>query len=93
MSGAVAPRIGPRLVGVAALAVALLGPRRWLRLHTAGLWWLWLIFVLTELPAAPDGRLAAAAASAALLAAAGVRIATTRRVTRQWAMASPISGQ
>jgi hypothetical protein len=31
---------------------AWLGPRRWQRLHTAGVWWIWGIFLVTFVPAA-----------------------------------------
>ncbi|MFN8544051.1 MAG: hypothetical protein U0807_07590 [Candidatus Binatia bacterium] len=53
---------------------AWLGPRAWSRLHRAGLYYLWVVFFLTDAPKA--GTSAVAAVSTALTAAAlGLRIA------------------
>jgi DMSO/TMAO reductase YedYZ heme-binding membrane subunit len=53
---------------------AWLGPRRWQRLHTAGVWWLWTIFLATFVPAA-IAHPSRAPYAALVVAALGLRIA------------------
>lgn len=53
---------------------AWLGPRRWRRLHTVGVWWLWAIFLATFVPAAVDHP-ARAPFAALVVVALAVRLA------------------
>jgi len=57
-------------------AVTWLGPRRWQRLHTAGLYYLWAIFLLTYGAA---GKLATLPEVIALLTAMALRLTARRR--------------
>ncbi|HZP41594.1 MAG TPA: hypothetical protein VFD84_08765 [Candidatus Binatia bacterium] len=57
---------------------AWLGPRRWARLHTVGVHYLWAVFFVTYVPQAARGPVHAAAA-ALVVGALGLRLAARRR--------------
>jgi len=56
---------------------AWLGPRRWARLHTTGIYYLWTIFFVTYAPQIGRGPVQAAA-TLLLVGAMGLRLATRR---------------
>jgi len=62
-------------------AVAWLGASRWRLLHRAGIHWLWLVFAVTEIPAAPVSPLHALLA--ALVAGAAIVRLVAWRVGRR----------
>jgi DMSO/TMAO reductase YedYZ heme-binding membrane subunit len=62
-------------------AVARLGRRRWKALHTTGMYYLWLLFVLSYLPRALIESRWYWLPAGALLAALALRAAAARRVT------------
>jgi methionine sulfoxide reductase heme-binding subunit len=58
---------------------AWLGPRRWQRLHRAGVWYLWFIFAATFAPATARSPLLYGTFTALLAVAAALRLAPTPR--------------
>ena len=60
-------------------AVRALGPRAWKRLHTVGIYWIWIVFVETYWRRIARGELFYVPFALAALAAVGLRMAARMR--------------